>query len=533
MSRQAGPPAGPRRLPAIALVALVLALAGVANATLHHHQSADRLASVQDQSVARVSSKVTSAAWYCAGPLPVGTRNEASSLAVANAGPKQVSGELVVATNDGRNTVTPFSIGRYSQGVYGLMRSGRAAFAAATVLVNGAGVGVEELVHGPTGPVSSPCVSHASMVGYVAAGSTENASNLALALYDPGATPAVVNVSFATGAGRVAPPTFQGISLSAGQLQVVDVGHYLPARPVVATTVSATGGKVVAGALLVAANAKSVESTLLDAVTAPRSAWSFSAAPAGGAVRQLFSVLDPGKVAARIVLHLATSSGSSALAETVPAGGIVHLAPSPEVSPVAMRYATVTSADGVGVVVAREALLVGRVVPSAPKAVKRTETVRVLVHGRVVTRRQVVTVTSRSTAPAFVGLPQLEPGYAATSAVAEPGTTWLIAGGESDRHASELLTVADPGDRPARIVVHLLASSGKAPTRRTPVAQLSGLTVPAHGEVTFSLAALPALKGELPLEVSATSPVLAAGELYARGSTSALGFSSPAAIPVR
>lgn len=532
MSRQSSASPSPRRLPAIVFVAVLLALAGVANATIRHHRPPAHLATVQDQSVALVSSKATSAAWYCAGPLPVGTRNEASSIAVANAGPKRVSGELVVVTNDGRNAVTPFSIGGYAQGVYGLTRSGHAGFAAATVLVNGAGVGVDELVHGPTGPVSSPCVSHAATAGYVAAGSTENASNLALALYDPGATPAVVNVSFATGTGWVAPPSFQGIPLSAGQLQVVDVGHYLPSRPVVATTVTATGGKVVAGALLVAANAKSVESTLLDAVTAPRPAWSFSAAPAGGAVRQVFSVLDPGKVAAKIVLHLATSSGSSELAETVPAGGIVHLAPSPEVSPVAMRYATVTSANGVDVVVAREVLLVGRILPPAPEPVKRTTTVRVRVHGREVTRREVVTVTSRSTEAAFLGFPLLEPGYAATAAVAAPGTRWLVAGGESDRHASELLTVANPGGRPARIAVEQLGTSGTAPSRRKRVTELSGLTVPAHGELTLSLAAVPALQGELPLEVSATAPVLAAGELYARGSTGALGFSSPAAIPI-
>ncbi|MHB1781360.1 MAG: hypothetical protein ACYCTE_01520, partial [Acidimicrobiales bacterium] len=86
-----------RRALAVGLVAVALVLAGVANSTVHRpgQLRARRVAAAVAPSVA--TDRASSSAWYCAGPLPVGTTGEASSIAVANLGVRKVRGEVVLA----------------------------------------------------------------------------------------------------------------------------------------------------------------------------------------------------------------------------------------------------------------------------------------------------------------------------------------------------------------------------------------------------------------------------------------------------
>ena len=96
-----------------------------------------------------------------------------------------------------------------------------------TAILNQAGVGVSEVVHGALGVTSAPCVTHAGPNAYIAVGSTKDPANVTLALYDPGSTPAVASLSFATSSGPVTPPIFQGLSVLSGQVILVNVGHYV------------------------------------------------------------------------------------------------------------------------------------------------------------------------------------------------------------------------------------------------------------------------------------------------------------------
>ena len=72
---------------------------------------------------------------------------------------------------------------------------------AAKVDVDGGGVTVSQLVHGAQGWSEAPCASTTAPTWYFASGSTANGNLLFVSVYNPGATMAVVDLTFATPAG--------------------------------------------------------------------------------------------------------------------------------------------------------------------------------------------------------------------------------------------------------------------------------------------------------------------------------------------
>ena len=238
----------------------------------------------------------TSTAWYCAGPLPLGLRAERARVAIANVSAKTVRGELLVATETGVARAVHVTVAAHESVSFVLPSPGHSAFGAATVLLDAAGVGVQELVTGPTGTDASPCVSHATAVQYLSGGATKDGAALDLAIFDPGATPSVANVSFATPGGRVTPPAYQQMPIEAGQTLVLDVGRYLPVQPLIATTVTAGGGRVVVGAIATAVVAKTTFPALVSATAVPETTWYFAAEPVGRASARpagIMSSLNP------------------------------------------------------------------------------------------------------------------------------------------------------------------------------------------------------------------------------------------------
>lgn len=513
---------GPWRLPGLLVVVLALVLAGVANAEMQPRQATHRGSfRPGEQAVVLASSRVRSSAWYCPGPLPLGPGRGAASISVANLGAKTVHGRLVVASSTGTTRVAPIVVSSHAQGVYGLTHKGARAEGAVTVLVDSAAVGVEELVHGATGPMVAPCADQTARHQELPVGSTHNADNVSLALYDPGATPAVVSVSFATSTGPSAPPAFQGIDVGPGKLVVLDVGHDVASRVAVATLVSSTGGRVVAGALVRSLTDRSLLGALVSASPVPARRWAFPAAPLGGSARQSFSVLNPTKVPAHVVLRLSGQAAGGQLAEVVPPKAVVSLTPG-AASATATPTAAILTASGAPVVAARELQLAS---PAEPRLhrVRRARTIVVKRAGRRVRRRQVVTETVPVGSP-LTTLPGLPTGFSASSGTIAPYRRWLLASGESDAHVSEVVTVTNPGRRVAHVRVERLTGSLAAPE--------TALAVAPGSTATLSIKALPSLKGAIPLAVESDAPVLAGELLYATGAHP-VGLAALAGIPIR
>lgn len=549
-----------RRGLAVGLVAAALALAGVANATIRPGGAERSLRLATQASPVVVANGASSSAWYCAGPLPVGTPGEASSIAIANVGSSSVTGELVVSSSaGGSRAVTRIAVPAGEESVVGLARTGRRAVAAATVLVNGSGVAVEELVHGSSGLSASPCSDHADRTTYLAAGSTLGADNLSLAVLDPGSTPSVVSISFATSSGPVSPPAFQGVTVAAGGLQVFDVGHEVPSRAAVAATVTSTGGRIVAGAAITAVVGHAVMSSLVGDVAAPMASWLFPAAPSGPTSASTFAVLDPSDRPATVHLSFDSSTTRSELTAVVPPHGVVHLEPGADAAAGALRSASVTS-SGPGVVVARETVLGSPVVTAAQRlaearraAARRAVAAKAAAAARLATRaaarraaasrRHGATTTTTTTAPPVTSttvvpyrvvsaFPALEPGVAVSSGVASASRTWVLPGGESDPRASEVVVVDDTSDRPARVQVAQLDGAGSGPLGSSPFASMPALEVPARSILTVDMATVVGAQPALPLLVSASEPVVVGQLLYGRSAAGA-GYTLPAAISVR
>jgi hypothetical protein len=518
------------RLPGLGAVIVALTLAGVANATMRPRPSAfvggRATFSDGEQAIASSAKDVASSAWYCAGPLPVGASKQASSIAVANVGGRPVNGRLVVALSDGGQQSMPIVVASHAEAVYGLERTGALSQAAVSVLVDSANVGVEEVIHGPNGPMAAPCSVTTGTSQYVAVGSTKGADNVALAVYDPSATPAVVSVTLATTTGGVAPPPFQGIDLAAGHVVVLDVGHEVPSRLAVAAIVRSSAGPVVAGAVVRAEIGHSLLSALVGASGSVGWRWVLPPAPLGTAARQGFAVLNPTTRPARVALSL-TGSSLSEMTEPVPPGAVVQVSPA-AIGSLATTSATL-SARGAPVVVVQE-LALSATGPEPPELrhVRRVEEVAGLVAGRRVRRRRVVVATIQ--VPDLLHrLPSLPTGFSAASGTKGAYRRWLLPAGESDAHVGEIVTVANPGH--ARVVVELSTLDG------APLAGGGDRCVLGPGQTTnFVVSALPGLHARraVALLVTATAPVVAGEILYSRGQghTTPLGLSAAGAIPI-
>jgi hypothetical protein len=474
-----------------------------------------------------------SSAWYCAGPLPVGARLDSSSLAVANLAAHPVRAELEVATTTGAALVTrSFSVAPQSQALLPLPRSGAPRWAAATLLFEGGGAAVEELVSGPRGVASAPCSDGAAARSYFPSGSTSGPRNLTLALYDPLATPAVASVTVSTGSGTTSPPPLQDVAVGSHQMVVLDIGRQVPQQPVIATTVSTTAGELVAGALLVfPRRGGGIREALADGSPDAASCWRFAPAPLGPFEHEVFTVLDPGARSATVRLTLGSGRSSAELQATVPAGGVTVLTPPPTAVP-SMAWATLTSVRGGPVIAGREAVVLQRSsaggAPSA--AVPRSAAPRATVPLRAASPRASAQPSAAQPSAAQPSAAQPSAVFAVGTAVqlglTSPADEWVLPGDGTAASESDVVVVANPGPRPATVVLRSLPGSDSA-GRPAPGLSAQGglrLSIGGGGEVTLGLASLPGAGTGRPAAVlvEASSPVLAGSFLSTMTAASAL-----------
>ena len=76
---------------------------------------------------------------------------------------------------------------------------------------SGGGVVATQAASGPNGWSTAPCASRIASQWAFAGGATTAGNTLTLSLFNPAATEAVVNVSFLTEGGVIAPQQYQGL----------------------------------------------------------------------------------------------------------------------------------------------------------------------------------------------------------------------------------------------------------------------------------------------------------------------------------
>lgn len=181
---------------------------------------------------------------------------------------------------------------------------------AASFVFAGGGVAVNQIVSGPSGWSTAPCASGTSASWYFAGGSTVPGDMLSLALFNPASTDAVVNVSFVTGGGVIAPQGYQGLVVSPGRLVVEQVGSFVQDHPEIATVVSAQSGALVADELQVRSAAATTGLSLRLGSPSLSATWQFAQTTSSPGATVTFHLANPGNTPADVTIaaHLAIAS---------------------------------------------------------------------------------------------------------------------------------------------------------------------------------------------------------------------------------
>lgn len=306
--------------------------------------------------------RADSSSWFCAGGSGRSDPVAQPRLLLVNASRRTVRGSLRVTGTHGRAASAPFSVparGQVDETPASLVPG---AWLATRVDALGGGLTAAEMVQGPDGWSVAPCASQAATVWYFASGSTAPGDSLRLFLFDPGASLAVVDLSFVTSSGVEAPAPYQGLVIGPGSLETVTVGTYVQDRASVATVVRARSGTVVATALEHYGAGGLSGLALWLGAPAPSARWVVPRAsdPSGGT--GVLSVFNPTPAPEKVRVDVRLASGPvSPFEEVVAPQSVWSLETSAQlrIPPGTQFAALVSTARGAGVVVSREQAATG------------------------------------------------------------------------------------------------------------------------------------------------------------------------------
>lgn len=443
--------------------------------------------------------------WLCPGPLPVGKGKESSRISIVNGARSVV---IVLATisrveyphgsSAGTESTSriQLDVRARSQSVLPLPAVGPAGFAAVALEAEAGGIGVSESVidgSSKAGVVllSSVCSNAVSSQGYLPTGSTLDTSDVLVSLYDPDATPAVVNLSVSTGASLTSPAPFQGVVVPPAGLVVLDLARWAPQISSLGVAATAVSGAVVLGALESTSQTLDVASgsgtshriravhftggSLLVGPGRGFGAWVFAGGPEGRGATTTYDVFNPGSKAVMVsVAPPGRSGAAAALTADVAPGGVVDFA-----TPVAPG----------------RRLLPGPVTISAVGAMP-------VVAARVTTLAVKPTLDDVNAVPGTGG----------------PSEEWLVPGSSVARRVGVVVTLANPGVRATTVSVVELADLAVGSDEHQVV------ELPAGSQVAVHFRSYRNGSSAFAVKVSAAAPILVDQRLTPRlGATSSVG----------
>ena len=444
----------------------------------------------------------TSSSWYCPGGPEYG--GATTQLLLANAGGRAVHVGVAVVDEGGTRGRGSFRLGPHSEIEVAPARLVRGAWLASRVEVAGGAVSATELVDGRTGRVVAQCASGVSTRWYLASGSTRGGSTLDVAVSNPTHDLAVVDLSFVTASGFMAPAPFQGLVIEPGALRVLTVGAYVQNQGVVASVVAARSGAVVAGELQSygPGGGEGVALTLGVPATSPR--WVLPSVEDASGGASALTVLNPTARRERVVAEVRLPSGPvEPFTQELGPKSVWTLATSEELRIATQEpYTVEVQATGRGVVVART----GSGAPLGPApwwandvAVSWPETSAA--HQWIIAG---VPAPAKATAPAF-----------ASQVGAPAPSTW------------SRLVVENPARRAVRVEVTWWSGSGSSASSSASISSgirhVRELRLPAMTRATLAVPAALAL-------VRAHGPVAVMGDASPAGT---VGVVAIPAVPLR
>jgi hypothetical protein len=180
---------------------------------------------------------------------------------------------------------------------------------ASSFVFAGGGVVADQIVSGRAGWSMAPCATRTSSYWAFAGGSTESGNSLALALFNPAAPDAVVNVSFVTASGLVTPQAYQGLIVPTGQLVVENVGSYVQKVVDIGTVVTAQSGSLVSSEFQQSPQGSGGLALRLGAPSLS-SVWRFAQTTVRPGTQVEFHLANPGTATVTATLSLGLSEGT-------------------------------------------------------------------------------------------------------------------------------------------------------------------------------------------------------------------------------
>jgi len=414
----------------------------------------------------------SSSTWYCvAGTAAKGGAAD-HRVVVANPTDRAAEGRMEIFPTEGDPVIVPLQVAAGSRESIAVGTKVEATFAAAVIELTAGGVVAEHEVLGTAGWDMGRCASAPSTAWYFAWGRTAGAANLSFALLNPFPEDAVVDLTFETEEGFVAPTALEGMLVPARRLVVVNVTEQVSVRARVATTVSTRAGRIVAERIQTVVGADGVSAVDLSlGAPAPAKVWNFAEGRADAATGEQFSVFNPTDEPAEVEIVIERSGAGTGGAPApfeirVPAGGAAQIVLNQEtrIALPVRHTTTVRSVNGVPVVAERvtatgsiakvlfgdlgiETSFATTTTTAAPTTTSTTSTTTTAPPAAPSTTTTTATTTTTTTtttpAPAAVtgGLVVLPTGFSATLGSPVVAGRWVAATGGRDDLVDASLSV--------------------------------------------------------------------------------------------
>jgi hypothetical protein len=482
-----------RRLPVLAVVGGCIALAAALGLSGNDTSPTAHPATTIAGAVPSVADPdAVSTTWYCAeGTSARGARADETIL-IANQGDTDARALVTVMPGgeeepaSRRVTVPPGARSRVPvsdvlQATEQPDEEGLIVGPGVVVEVFGGQSVVEHEIVGEIDLAVGPCARHAGQDWYFAAGTTERGTEANAALFNPFNEDAIVDLTFATDAGFVAPADLQAVVVPRRSRVTAPVSNFVRRQAQVALHVHVRTGRIVAEHSLTftAENETRRGLTLSLGASRPASAWTLpGVAPEDGASHALL-VANFGRAATEVEIVPRFEEQTEARPQAVPVGG---------------RTVAVVDLAGVGGAGAASAFDV------------RTTSASAVVVEELAWWRPPATAT----------------GSATTLASPVRASGWTFAVGRLAPEGDATVSVLNPGrDRAAVTLLAYASGGGDEP------AAVREVTLPAGSQARFELGELGVVPDQV-VVVRADAPVVAARRILGPvGASLALGVADP------
>ncbi|SHE64121.1 hypothetical protein SAMN02745225_01188 [Ferrithrix thermotolerans DSM 19514] len=245
-------------------------------------------------------------AWYCS-VSSTGTTASPPLLEIDNA--SKVSSRVEMFSSLAtKRPIRKFTLGPYasfvlSPSIFGSSKS----FSGVALVAKGGRVVAAESVSLGSQVVKTPCQTSPGFFWLVSGLYTLAKDAANVSIYNPFATPAVVDLSALTSSGAVVPGNFQGVIVDSGQTKTINLDQVIPPTANLAIVVRARSGRVVVGSLQTRSDRFARGVAVPQATIRPSTYWNFPYVRTSQSSSSEVTVVNPSSSLAKVRIKLVTS----------------------------------------------------------------------------------------------------------------------------------------------------------------------------------------------------------------------------------